>query len=254
MVIQTARDGPRTLVSEGDLDVARRWASVTKAAVAFGAAAMVAAREVEYGLTAGPEGATLAHLLAHASGLGLEASDRTMAVGSRRIYSNVGIDLAVEALAHGQPHGTWMRDWVFAPLEMTDTKLLGRAAFGVVGPLTDVAALGTALASSGAIETSRAQMVAPFLPELAGVVPGFGRFDPCWWGLGVEVHGAKRHWMGSVATSSAYGHFGQSSTLLLVDPDASLVVAAASEEPFGAWARDLWPRWMDEVMTWGIGQ
>ena len=47
----------------------------------------------------GPPGSTLRHLLSHASGLAID-SDRILArPGTRRVYSNRGIDLAAEHLA-----------------------------------------------------------------------------------------------------------------------------------------------------------
>ena len=42
-------------------------------------------------------GATLRHLLAHASGLAPERRMRASAPGTRRIYSNVGIERAADA-------------------------------------------------------------------------------------------------------------------------------------------------------------
>ena len=56
-------------------------------------------------------GATLRHLLAHASGLAPERRMRSFAPGARRVYSNVGVELAAELrqlLLHlGQAHRGW---------------------------------------------------------------------------------------------------------------------------------------------------
>jgi CubicO group peptidase (beta-lactamase class C family) len=235
------------VASEGDVDLPRQWASVSKVAVAYGFCRGVSEGRIDLTTPAGPPGASLAHLLAHASGLGLESSDRTIGVGERRVYSNVGIDLAVAAVAPLDPSG-WLEDQVFAPLKLAAT-LQGRPAAGVEGSLEAISSLGVALLAAQELDTSvRDDFVTAFMGELAGIVPGFGRFDPCPWGLGVEVHGAKHHWMGSLASSSAYGHFGQSGTLVLIDPIRQLVVAAAASEPFGPWARERWPQWMDEVV------
>ena len=232
------------------MDLVRPWASVTKVAVAYGAALELAAGRALLVSPAGPHGSTLAHLLAHASGLGLEDGDPTMPAGARRIYSNCGIDLAADILAGGVGARQWIDEQVCNSLGLAHTSLQGRASSGAYGPVRDLATLGAALATNVAIAPVRDQILTPFLPELAGVVPGFGRFEPCWWGLGIELHGHKRHWMGSIASERAAGHFGQSGALLMLDPTRSLVVVAAAGEPFGPWARELWPRWMDEVVAW----
>jgi hypothetical protein len=89
---------------------------------------------------------------------------------------------------------------------------------------------------------TRNRLIRPYLPDLAGIVPGFGRFAPCPWGMGPEIRGDKQHWMGDWPERS-FGHFGQSGALVLVNVDEALAVVATSTEPFGAWAVDLWPRW-----------
>ena len=236
------------LLSAGDAAAVRPWASVSKVAVAWAMARGVERGSVDLAAAAGPEGSTVAHLLAHASGLGLEAGDPTMAVGVRRIYSNIGIDTAVAVVTRDGDPAEWMRDEVLRPLAMETTRLTGRPAAGVQGSLEDLARLGRAwLAGHELSDAVRATFTEPFLPDLVGVVPGFGRFSPCPWGLGVELHGDKNHWMGQRFSPRSYGHFGQSGSLLLVDPDRDVVVAACAGAPFGPWATALWPTWMDDV-------
>ena len=66
------------------------WGSVTKPAVAW--ATLVAAEEGALDLDepAGPEGSTVRHLLAHASGLAWDSLRPLSRPGERRIYSNSG--------------------------------------------------------------------------------------------------------------------------------------------------------------------
>ena len=60
-------------------------------------------------------------------------------------------------------------------------------------------------------------------PGLAGVLPGFGRFEPNDWGLGFELRDDKRpHWTGTGNSPRTFGHFGAAGTFLWVDPDAGL--------------------------------
>ncbi len=236
------------IASAGETDQVRSWASVTKFAVAWAMAVCVDRAEVDLASPAGPVGSTVAHLLSHASGLGLEVGDPVMPVGSRRIYSNIGIDRAVAVVTgHGDP-AAWLQRHVFGPLHMTTSFLDGRPAAGGWGSLRDLVTLAAGwLRADGVSTTTRDLFVAPFLADLAGVVPGFGRFDPCEWGLGPEVHGHKNHWMGSRLSARSYGHFGQSGAYVVVEPESGIVVAAAAGAPFGAWAVHLWPMWMDAL-------
>src|SRR2546423_5959489 len=87
-----------TLASTGPLDGPLPLASVTKLLAAM--AVLVAVEEETLGLDdpAGPEGSTVAHLLAHASGLGFDGG-RLAKPGRHRIYSNTGFRLLGELLA-----------------------------------------------------------------------------------------------------------------------------------------------------------
>ena len=83
------------MAADGDLEERRAWASVSKMAVA-----MAFGVEFDWGLhryneAIGPRGETIADLLGHSSGAGLEEGDARAAAGVRRVYSNYGIDLAV---------------------------------------------------------------------------------------------------------------------------------------------------------------
>lgn len=229
----------------GDRSVVRPWASVSKVVVALAAAIEVAEGHYSYSQPLGPAGATVAHLLSHSSGLGLEATDRVIGVGEQRVYSNYGIDVVAESFSTSG-HEAWTSSRVFAPLGLR-AKFVGRAAAGAEGSTEDLAHLARELLAPTLLdEQDVTSLRTPFLPALDGIVPGFGRFRPCPWGLGVEVRGEKDHWMGARSPES-FGHFGQSGALLLVDPTVGLAVVATSSEAFGPWARDLWPRWTDEV-------
>src|ERR1019366_7084201 len=142
-------------------------------------------------------GVTLAHLLSHSSGLGFEQGDPVLALASKRVYSDYGIDLAAAHLSVRSEVDTWLHTRMVAPLAMSTTRLVGRASEGLVGSTRDLAAFAREWVTPTLISAHRRDVTTtPFLPELAGVVPGFGRFAPCPWGLGVEVRGEKHHWMG----------------------------------------------------------
>ncbi len=234
------------LLTHGDLDAVRPWASVSKVAVGLGVMRAVEAGLVSLNDAVGPPGATLAHLLSHASGLGYEVSDRVVPVGTRRVYSNCGIDHAAAHVAEADPL-EWLRDSVLRPLALPATDVEERVAAGVHGPTSALVRVGAELLSPTLMSlAARDTMITPFLPLLDGITPPFGRQTPNFWGLGPEIRGAKRHWMGDWPDAS-FGHFGRSGALLLCDPTTQVVVAATSTEPFGPWAVALWPTWINEI-------
>ena len=203
---------------------------------------------------AGPPGSTLRHLLAHASGLPLDAGPPIAPVGRRRIYSNAGIEAAAALLEQraGMAFATYLGEAVLGPLGLRGS-LEGSPAWGYGGPLDDLLALGRELLSPSLVAAETlAEATAVQFPGLDGVMPGFGRMAPNDWGLGFELRDAKRpHWTGSRNSPRTFGHFGRSGTFLWVDPEAGLACACATDEPFGDWARSAWPELSDAVLSRG---
>ena len=236
--------GPRTHVF--------RWASVTKLLTAL--AALVAAEEgvVDLDEPAGPEGSTVRHLLAHASGLPFEPGAPSGRPGKRRVYSNVGYEALAAHVAERaeMPFAQYLAAGVLRPLAM-DAELRGSAASELHGNLDDLLAF--------ARELQRPTLVAPeTLAEatsvqfagLAGVLPDFGRFDPLDWGLGFELRDAKApHWTGARNSPRTFGHFGGSGTFLWVDPDAGVALGVLTDLEFGDWAKRAWPELSDAVLA-----
>src|SRR3954452_16036834 len=97
--------------------IALPWASVTK--LLTGVAVLVAVEEgtVDLDEPAGPEGSTLRHLLAHASGLPPDEGQPLMPPERRRIYSNYGIELAAALVAGraAMPFAEYLRGAVLEP-------------------------------------------------------------------------------------------------------------------------------------------
>jgi CubicO group peptidase (beta-lactamase class C family) len=152
------------------------------------------------------------------------------------------------------PFADYLAEGVLRPLGMTGTALTdgdGGAAAGLVGPLHDLVALGCEWASPTLIsrDTWRDATSVQF-PGLAGVLPGYGPFDPCDWGLGVELRGTKHpHWTGATNSPATFGHFGQSGSFLWVDPVAGVLCAGLADRPFGVWASRAWPALADAVLA-----
>jgi len=238
--------------SHGDLGLSLPWASVTKPVTAFAVLIAVERGLIDLDEPAGPPGSTVRHLLAHTSGLPFEGGPVLSAPGRRRIYSNPGFDIlgALVAERAGESFGSILRAWVLEPLGMTDTRLLDRPSQGLDGPLADLAAFARAclrpVLPSPAMFRVATTVAFPGLP---GVVPGVGRFDPCDWGLGFELHDGKAsHWMAARNSPATFGHFGGAGTFLWVDPVADAALAVLTDRAFGPWALDGWPTVSDAVL------
>ena len=246
--------GPQgVLAGRGEPGHSFRWASLTKLATAW--TVLIASERglLDLDETAGPPGATVRHLLAHASGLQFEGSATLAAPGRRRIYSNPGYDALGKHVAArtGHPFEDVLREFVLSPLGMDETELLERPSQGLHGPVGDMGALAAELLRPQLVapETARAATTVAF-PGLVGVVPGVGRFDPCDWGLGPELHDGKTpHWMGASNSAATFGHIGGAGTFVWVDPVADVALVTLTDRDFGPWALDAWPSFSDSVVA-----
>jgi CubicO group peptidase (beta-lactamase class C family) len=228
------------------------WASVTKPVTAL--AALIAAEEgtIDLDEPAGPEGSTVRHLLAHASGLPFEGGGPIGRPGRRRVYSNVGFEVLAEhvAAAAEMPFADYLAEAVLWPLGMR-AELHGSPAAGLEGTLDDVLLLARELQAPRLVAPETlAEATSVQFPGLAGVLPDFGRFDPNDWGLGFELRDEKSpHWTGARNSPRTFGHFGGSGTFLWVDPEAGLALGCLTDLEFGDWAKDAWPRLADAVLV-----
>lgn len=235
-------------------DRPRPWASVTKLLVALAVLVAVEEETVALDDPAGPPGATVAHLLAHASGLGLDGPAGRYAPGERRIYSNAGFEVLAAHLEarSGLPFATYLAEAVLGPLAMEGTALApgSSPAWGAHGPLRDLVALAGELLSPRLVARDTLQRAtAVQFPGLDGVLPGFGFLAPCDWGLGFELRDHKSpHWTGTRNAPSTFGHFGQSGGFCWVDPVAGAACVATGDAPFGPWAKVAWPALADAVL------
>lgn len=248
------------LETTGDVEHVFRLASLSKPMVAW--AIMVAHEEgtvdidAPLRLAGTPAGATLRHLLAHAGGYTFDGPPAASGIARRRMYSNTGIEAAAAELelASGMPVSEYLAEAVFVPLGMTHAALRGSPAYGVHADLLDVARfVGEMLRPRLIAPETRADVISPQYPSLAGIVPEVGRFDPCPWGLGVEVRGDKvPHWTGRANSPATFGHFGGSGTMMWVDPAVDVGLVALTDRSFGEWkdvALHRWPELSDAVVA-----
>lgn len=231
-------------------------ASVTKPLTAW--ATLVAVEEgiVDLYRTVDDRGTTLRHLLAHASGLPFEGTSMSAAPGTRRIYSNSGFQRISEVVAEAaaMPFDQYVREAVLAPLEMTATSMRGDAAAGAHSTVDDMSRFAAELLQPTLVAPQTAATATEVhFPDIAGLVPGVGRFDPCEWGLGVEIKGSKSpHWMGTANSAATFGHFGGSGTFVWVDVGARTALVVLTDRPFEQWSAEalrLWPALSDAVLA-----
>ena len=244
----------------GDGERVHRIASLTKPITAW--AVMVAVEEGVIDLdaplvhVAAPAGATMRHLLAHAAGFGFDGDEPVAGIERRRMYSNTGIERAADELAAaaGIDLPTYLAEAVLEPLGMARTELRGSPAYGIWSSLDDMVRFVEEMRSPRLIAAETwADVTRPQFPELAGIVPEVGRFDPCPWGLGVEIKGAKApHWMGRANSPATFGHFGGAGTMMWVDPRVDVGLVALTDRPFDEWrdeALHRWPELSDAVLA-----
>lgn len=230
-------------------------ASLTKPL--FALAVLVAIEEGSLSLDhpAGPPESTVRHLLSHASGLGPDPGEPLAAPDQRRIYSNYGFDVLGQALHQGSglDAATYFHEAVAGPLGMINTTLGSSPARSATSSVDDLLIFLAELQHPRLISPQTLdEATTPQFPQLGGVLPGFGRQEPNEWGLGFEVRGTKSpHWTSDLNSPATFGHFGQTGTMLWVDPVRGQAAVALTDRPFGPWAAQVWPTFSRAVLEEG---
>ncbi|MPV36386.1 serine hydrolase domain-containing protein [Georgenia subflava] len=237
----------------GDTTTPYRWASVTKLLSATATLVAVERGMVRLDEAAGPDGATVRHLLAHASGVPFDSGATLSEPGRRRVYSNLGIELLAEHVADavGTDFTGWVEETVVDPLGMSTVLIEGSPAHGATGSAEDLAVLGRELLNPTLLGRELyEEATSVVFPGLSGVLPGYGRQEHNDWGLGFEIRDHKSpHWTGQNSSPRTFGHFGQSGSFLWVDPEVHLSTAFLGSEPFGDWAVEAWPPLTDAILA-----
>lgn len=243
------------LAAYGDGAREYRLASVTKPLVARAAQVAVEEGVVDLDTPAGPPGATVRHLLSHASGYSMHSAQTLAEPGTRRVYSNFGFGVLAETIEaqSGIEFGRYLSEAVFEPLGMTASRLDGGAAaagFGGISTVDDLVFFAADLLAPRTVSAQlHAEAISVQFPGLTGVLPGFGVQRPNDWGLGFEIRDDKSpHWTGTRNSPRTFGHFGQTGTFLWVDPARELSLVVLTARDFDEWAKPLWPALSDEVL------
>lgn len=239
--------------THGDICHRQRIASISKPLTGW--AVLVAAEEGSISLddAVGQTGCTVRHLLAHAGGYGFDGVQPIGRPASKRIYSNTGFEMLAEHVEHstGISFTEYLDEAVFSPLGMVHSALEGSCAKDVHSTVEDLVLFIGELRNPALIARETwMQAVTPQFPELSGVVPGIGSFDPCPWGLGLEIKGHKEpHWTATHGSASTYGHFGGIGTFLWIDPVADVGCVMLAEREFDEWGMQHWPAFNDAVLA-----
>ena len=248
------QDG-QVIARAGDVDAVHPLASVTKPLVVWSALVAVDRGLLALDDPAGPElpGATIAHLMSHSSGVAFDSPAVLAAPGTRRVYSNFGIEILGQRLqeATATPLEAWVETTVLEPLGMASVLVPGSPAYSGSGTAADLSVFARELAAPRLVSADLAALArTPFLPQLDGVLPGYGRQVPNGFGLGLEVRGHKSpHWTGSRNSPATFGHFGQSGSFVWVDPVAGRQAVFLGEQPFGAVHKASWPALCDQILA-----
>jgi CubicO group peptidase (beta-lactamase class C family) len=243
------------LATHGDTRMRFALASVTKPLVARAVQVAVEEGAVDLGTSAGPPGATVRHLLAHASGLAMLDDTVLAKPGTRRIYSNAGFVVLAETVeaAAGIEFGRYLGEAVFEPLQMADSTFDGgavAAGYGATSTVDDLTRFAADLLAPVTVSPEmHATATGVQFAGLAGVLPGYGLQRSNDWGLGFEIRATKQpHWTAPENSPAAFGHFGQSGTFIWADPVAGLALVVLTNRDFGEWAHPLWPALSGDVL------
>ena len=248
------QDG-QVIARAGDVDAVHPLASVTKPLVVWSALVAIDRGLLALDDPAGPglPGATIAHLMSHSSGVAFDSPAVLAAPGTRRVYSNFGIEILGQRLqeATATPLEAWVETTVLEPLGMASVLVPGSPAYSGSGTAADLSVFARELAAPRLVSADLAALArTPFLPQLDGVLPGYGRQVPNGFGLGLEVRGHKSpHWTGSRNSPATFGHFGQSGSFVWVDPVAGRQAVFLGEQPFGAVHKASWPALCDKILA-----
>ena len=257
-VAAAAAVGPSgVLASTGPVNRQFPLASVTKPLAVLSALVAVEEGALELTDTANEDlvpGATVRHLMSHASGLAPDELRRMFPLATRRVYSHVGIELLADLVARAvdMPFGSYFHESLVRPLGLRDTHLEGSPARDGVASVEDLAqVVAELLEPSGWLHSATLSEAASVqYSGIRGVLPGYGSRNPNDWGLGFEIRSGKQpHWTGTHNSPSTYGHFGLSGSMFWVDPERRIGLVALADRPFGDWAKTAWPALSDAVLA-----
>lgn len=193
---------------------------------------------------------TYRELLAHASGIAFRGREQEKPARTRRLYSSAGYEVLAEAIERTTeiPFADYVREGICEPLGI-DITIEGSAGHGFSASVDALSTLAQEFLKPQLLsEQTLTEALTPQYPELSGVVPGYGRHNPCTWGLGFSLHGGKEpHWVGHSMPDDIAGHFGQSGTFLWIHRPTGRAAVVLTDKDFGDWAKERWADFNDQL-------
>lgn len=256
---------PLGVNTRGDTSAPYPLASVSKLVTAY--AVLLANQEGAFGLDDEVPAGLLPsfdanpsyrELLSHASGIGFREREPEKPPRERRIYSSAGYEVLAEALEKTTeiPFSEYVREAISEPLAI-EIRVEGSAGHGFSASVDAMTALAQEFLTPRLLsEELLSEALTPQYEDLAGIVPGYGRFTPCTWGLGFSLEGNKSqqrgehaHWIGKSMPEDTAGHFGQSGTFLWFHRPTGRAAVVLSNKDFGEWAKERWDVFNDELWS-----
>ncbi|MBP9116145.1 MAG: beta-lactamase family protein [Acidimicrobiia bacterium] len=201
----------------------------------------------------------LIDLLSHTSGLSLNGEVPQIEPRQKRLYSNLAFETLNTFVVNKLENEFGIRSinelfndglkHVLTAKKNNYIDFYGAKASGARANLGAIVALVQEMRSPVFVSPQMQQkMRTIFLPELRGVLPGWGNYKHCAFGTGYEIKFDKSpHWMGTKSSPNTFGHFGQAGVFVLHDPDVNISIVALGHKEIGTWSTDLWPKFVDEI-------
>lgn len=193
-------------------------------------------------------------LLSHCSGIRPDNLD-PIERHKKRIYTNEAFDLAGEALITklGQDFktssvGDLFKEGLGAYLQ-TSIEFEGSCAASAIGTLDDLISIMNEMRNPTYLDAqTHKQLTCAYLPELEGILPGWGTYKHNTFGIGFEIKGNKQpHWTGSISSPETFGHFGQSGAFIFHDPINMVSACCVTNKDFAPWAKLTYPVLSDKI-------
>lgn len=191
------------------------------------------------------KGISLRHLLSHSAGLKFTEAEQVCPAGQRRIYSNLGYELAAALIEKrsGIEFERWIKTMLWEPLGIA-AELRGSPAYGIWSNIHELARFAVEFGQGNLLSPVYQKAIfTPTFSDLKGILPGYGMQKPNPWGLGPEIRQQKcPHWTSSTCPPEVAGHFGQSGSFLWVNRRQQRGAVFLGAEAFGTEHKQLWPR------------
>lgn len=199
---------------------------------------------------------SLADLLSHSSGIRPEYQE-CFVPRQKRIYTNEAFEIAGDFVIQrlGESFSKCNIGDLFAQglgthLHST-ISIDSSCAYSASGTFEDLILFAREMREPTFLDLqTHNRLITPYLPELSGILPGWGNYAQNTFGIGYEIKGDKSpHWSGAKSSPQTYGHFGQSGVFVFHDSIHMVTVSCVTNHDFGPWAKEAFPAMNDNIYS-----